>query len=116
MSPTTPRPGLAYTRFDRILADAPSARTLWGRQAIAQAKVDALTIDECVDRHTAMSSLQEIVDCTLRDGYRPSLYTTPINGTSVWKLERCAMALRIADAFDAEMARLGRSERAYRGS
>lgn len=110
MSPT------AYTRFDRINADEPSARTIWGRTQIAQAKVDALTVDQCVAGHTAMATLQEIVDCTLRDGYRPSLYTKPMGGTSVWKLERALTAKKIADAFDAEMARLGRSERAYRGS
>lgn len=111
MSPSSTR-----TRFDRINETTLSLRSLVGRTAVAQAKVDALTVDQCVAGHTAMATLQEIVDCTLRDGYRPSLYTKPMGGTKVWQLTRAAMAKKIADAFDAEMARLGRSERAYRGS
>ena len=106
---------LAYTRFDRINADEPSTRTIWGRTQIAQAKINALTVDQCVRSHTAMATLAEIVACTLRDGYRPSLYTSP-RGSSVYRLELAFTALRIADAYDAEMARLGRSERAFRGS
>lgn len=107
------------TRLDHVLANitpAPSARTKAGREAIAQAVVDALTVDQCVRRHTAMATLAEIIACTVRDGYRPSLYTKPMGGTSVWKLERAFTAKKIADAYDAEMVKLGRKERAFRGS
>ncbi len=102
------------TRFERIVGT--DLRTLAGRQAAAEAMVAGLTVDQCVAQHTAMSTLSEIVACTLRDGYRPSLYTRPIGGTKLWQLQRAAMAKKIADAFDAEMVRLGRKERAFRGS
>ena len=103
------------TRFDRINETTLSTRTVEGRKRIAFAKVSALSVDECVRAHTAMTTLWEIVACTRRDGYRPSLYTTP-RGTSVHRFELAFLAQRIADAYDAEMVRLGRSERAFRGS
>jgi hypothetical protein len=105
-------------RFARVLAnltDPPSARTVAGRQSIARAVVDVLTVDECVARHTAMKTLAEIIACTLRDGYTPSLYTTA-RGTSVYRFELAFTALRIADAYDQAMAKMGRKERAFRGS
>lgn len=107
------------TAWDHVLSDSlgpsPSAHSKAGRQAKAQALVDGRSVDECCRLHTAMASLAEIVACTVRDGYRPSLYTTPFSSTAhAW--ERALTAKKIADAFDAEMVRLGRKERAFRGS
>ena len=100
------------TRFERIVGS--DLRTIEGRKQAAFAKVSVLSVDECCKAHTAMDSLAEIVACTVRDGYRPSLYTTP-RGTSVYRFRLAFLAEKIANAFDAEMVRLGRKERAYRG-
>jgi len=103
---------MVSTRFERIVGS--DLRTVEGRKRAAFAKISALSVDEAVRAHTAMATLAEIVACTVRDGYRPSLYTTP-RGTSVYRFELAFLAQKIADAFDAEMVRLGRKERAYRG-
>lgn len=88
--------------------------SLPARHAAARAEVAQMTLDECVSAHTAMRTLDEIVACTLRDGYRPSLYTKPF-GISMHHYRRAELAKRIADAYDWQMMQLGRKERAYRG-
>lgn len=104
------------TRFARVIASevTASTRTVAGRLAIAQAEVDALTLDQCVTGHTAFTSFQDLLDSRLTSGYRPSLHTG-IRGTAGWRLRRTVMARRIADAYDAAMEALGDDRRAYRG-
>ena len=102
------------TRFERIVRATSSLRTIEGRKHAARERVEALTVDQCVARHTAMATLAEIVFCTKRDGYRPTLRDHGPS-TTVESFVHYLMAGKIADAYDAEMARLGRRERAYRG-
>jgi hypothetical protein len=85
------------------------------RKAQAHVDVSLLSLDECVRAHSAFESFADLIERTKDISYRPTLLTNPGKRSSVARLRRCAMAERIADAYDAAMVVLGNPKRAYRG-
>ncbi len=64
-----------------------------------------MNIDQLVAKHTAFSTMQDMLDA--QGGYRPSLRT---NTAPTWRSE----IGRIADAYDAAQTVRGDSRRAHR--
>lgn len=117
---TTPRVMNRFTRINRNLdretRPGGDLRSRKAREARARANVALLSVDECVVQSSAFKSLADLVASTLDHGYVPTLRDgTPPGGTALWQLERAYKAGVVADAYDAEMSRLGRRERAFRG-
>lgn len=103
-------------RFAKILsfltAKAPSTSDDLKSQALAEAAT--MTIDQALKKITAFRSFQELIDDSLQSGYRPTLWVGTQHLHDHADFLRVALAVKIADAFDAKMTELGQPQRAWR--
>jgi hypothetical protein len=92
-----------------------STKNLPARHQAIRNEIRARSLDEVVAAHTAFDNFEGLVQESLRTGYRPSLYTKP-KGKALYHYRSAEMALRIAEAFDYEMAKQGSSTRCFYGN
>lgn len=98
------------TRFDVINKE--DSEVL---KAAALVHVESISLGDALQKVTAFRDLTEIVTCSLESGYQPTLSLTPQTDTFE-EFVYLFMVRKVADAYDAEMAKRGSSIRAWRGS
>jgi len=81
----------------------------------ARVEVATMNVDDIVPQVSAFRSLRDLVEDSLRTGYRPTMRLAPVR-RSREEFLRAAMTEVLADAYDKAMERSGSGIRSYRGS
>jgi hypothetical protein len=89
--------------------------TVINRMNEARSVVATMHVDDITVQVSAFRSFRDLVEDSLRTGYRPTMRLAPVRRTREEFL-RAAMTEILADAYDKAMARSGSDIRAYRGS